>query len=67
NYCLRPKKKSEIMVMLNLYINNKNFIRHVQPLIDQKYLALTIPDKPRSKYQQYRTTPAGQSYLKELK
>lgn len=65
-YCLRPKKRNEIMTELGLYRNNKNFSRYVQPLIDKKYLSLTIPDKPTSKYQQYKTTHAGEIYLKGL-
>ncbi len=65
-YCLRPKKKNEIMIELGLYHNNKNFSKYVLPLIVNNYLTPTVPDKPRSKYQQYRTTPAGQAYLKEV-
>jgi ATP-dependent DNA helicase RecG len=36
---------------------------YVSPLINEQLLAMTIPDKPKSKYQKYVTTPKG---LEEL-
>lgn len=66
-YCLRPKKRREIMYELDLYNNYDNFVKYTKSLITAGYLELTIPDKPQSKNQQYRTTPAGQKYLEELR
>lgn len=37
----------------------------LRPLIDAGLLELTIPDKPRSPQQRYRTTVAGQSLVTE--
>jgi ATP-dependent DNA helicase RecG len=37
----------------------------VKPLIEAGLLELTIPDKPRSRLQRYRTTEAGLAMLKE--
>lgn len=37
----------------------------VRPLLDAGLLEMTIPDKPRSSRQQYRTTPMGERVLKE--
>jgi ATP-dependent DNA helicase RecG len=65
NYCLRPKKRREIMMMLGVYNNHKNFIRYIKDLISKDYLTYTIPDKPSSGNQQYKTTPNGEKYLQE--
>jgi ATP-dependent DNA helicase RecG len=37
----------------------------IKPLLDQRLLQMTIPDKPRSRLQRYRTTAAGESALSE--
>lgn len=37
----------------------------VRPLLEAGLLEMTIPDKPRSSRQQYRTTPAGARLLDE--
>lgn len=62
-YCKRPKKKQEILDKLGLFNGYNNYTRHVKPLVDKGWLTLTIPSKPTSKNQQYRTTPDGIKYL----
>jgi ATP-dependent DNA helicase RecG len=62
-YCLRPKKRREIMTELGVYNNHKSFIKYIKVLVDGELLALTIPSKPTSSNQQYRTTPLGADYL----
>jgi len=37
----------------------------IKPLLDQRLLQMTIPDKPRSRLQRYQTTAAGESALSE--
>jgi ATP-dependent DNA helicase RecG len=37
----------------------------VRPLLDAGLLEMTIPDKPRSSRQRYRTTPVGTRLLRE--
>jgi ATP-dependent DNA helicase RecG len=62
-YCLRPKKRAEIMHKIGVFNNYRNFERDVKSLIDKGYLIPTIPDKPSSGNQQYKTTPEGERYL----
>lgn len=66
SYCYRPQKRRDILSRLGLLSNQSNYRRHIYPLIEQGYLALTVPDKPNSRNQQYRTTPKGQAYLASL-
>jgi hypothetical protein len=37
----------------------------IKPLLDLGLLQMTIPDKPNSRFQRYRTTAAGESALSE--
>ncbi len=52
-FCKTPKSKEEIADMLDVktvyYVTNK----YLQPLIEDGRLAMTIPQKPKSKYQKY--------------
>ncbi len=63
-YCLRPKKRKEIMTELGLSNSHATFGRYAGHLISKKLLELTVPDKPNSKNQQYRTTSKGEHFLK---
>ena len=50
-----------------LEITERNYFRkaYLTPAIKAGLLEMTIPDKPRSKNQKYRLTPAGKRWLKE--
>lgn len=66
SYCYRPQKRRDILSRIGLLSNQSNYKRHIYPLIQLGYLALTVPEKPNSKNQQYKTTPTGQAYLLSL-
>lgn len=52
-YCGEPKSKHEIMKFFG-YRDAKNFTQnYLNPLIQAGKLAMTIPDKPKSKNQKY--------------
>lgn len=59
-----PKALPELMALSGL--KNKTRFRDqvLQPLLDGGLLEMTIPDKPRSSRQQYRTTAAGFELLR---
>ena len=62
-FCSTPKQKQEILARLRLSPVYLNFKRHIQPLVEQGFLEMTIPDKPRSSKQRYRTTDLGRKVL----
>ncbi|MDO4712987.1 MAG: hypothetical protein Q4B05_03760, partial [Candidatus Saccharibacteria bacterium] len=66
SYCRRPKKRREIFIKLGLFASQKSWLRTVGHLLEGGYLAPTIPDKLRSRNQQYRTTSKGEELLKKL-
>ena len=66
-HCMRPKKRREILLKLGLTNRWEHFEKYVRPLLEKGWLIPTIPDKPTSSNQQYRTTPAGEQALGELR
>lgn len=53
DFCNTPKSKEEIAQMLN--INSAYYIvtKHLRPLVEKGKLGMTIPEKPKSKFQKY--------------
>lgn len=66
NACKKPHKRAEIFELLELSNQTKNFNSHILPLIEAGYLTYTIPDKPNSKNQQYRTTSIGLEFINTI-
>jgi len=54
-----PKSRKEIMNLLCISAQTKNYERHIVPLLEKGLLAMTVPDKPKSKNQKYVTTERG--------
>jgi len=44
-----------------------NYKRHILPLIKSNFLAFTIPDKPKSRFQKYQITEVGKVLLERAK
>jgi predicted HTH transcriptional regulator len=64
-FCRIPRKAAEIQNLLHLK-HRENFVEnYLKPLLDQGWLERTIPDKPRSRLQRYRTTSAGEEVFKK--
>lgn len=53
-FCITPRTILEIMETLGLK-ERKSARRHIKPLVEQGRLAMTLPDKPKSKNQKYIT------------
>ncbi len=64
--CLEPQPRRVIgeAIGINKWDNLKP---HVSALIKAGLLAMTIPDKPRSSKQRYRTTDLGRQILDQQK
>ncbi|CAN5828337.1 helix-turn-helix domain-containing protein [soil metagenome] len=66
HFCLAPHSRKSILENLGLTNRSENFSENVGPAIDKGWLTMTIPDKPKSKSQQYITTPKGKELLQKL-
>lgn len=61
----RPHSRAELQRAAGL-ANKAHFLaKYLQPLLAAGWLEMTIPDKPRSSKQQYRTTAAGLKALED--
>lgn len=58
-----PVHRDALLEAVGLKPLSQNYTRHVVPLIEAGLLAMTVPDKPRSKAQRYRITDAGRDFL----
>ncbi len=66
-FCITPRKKQEILHYINLSPAYMNYKRHILPLVKNNFLTLTIPDKPKSRFQKYQITEVGKALLERLK
>ncbi len=58
-----PLSRRELQQVLGV-VDREHFRKaHIEPLITAGWLRRTIPDKPNSRLQRYRTTPAGEAAL----
>lgn len=53
SFCANPRSKEEIAAYLKVSSPYYVVSKYVRPLLDSGVLAMTIPEKPRSKYQRY--------------
>ena len=64
-FCREPKPARAIMAELGLRHWKTFQANYLAPLLAMGILERTVPDKPRSRMQQYRTTQAGKTVLEE--
>ncbi len=65
-YCREPRATKEIMGILELKHWKTFRSNYLQPLLDNGWLEMTVPDKPTSSKQKYRLTAKGRELLTEL-
>ena len=65
-YCREPRATKEIIGILGLKHWKTFRSNYLQPLLDDGWLEMTIPDKPTSSKQKYRLTVKGRKLLSEL-
>ena len=61
--CKTPKSRREIFAQIGLAYHTDAYRKHIEPLLNDGLIALTIPDKPKSPNQKFIITEKG---LKEL-
>lgn len=66
HFCQEPRKAGEIQKLLGLRHRENFQNNYLKPLLDKGWLERTIPDKPRSRMQCYRTTRAGMAVLRKM-
>ena len=65
-YCRTPRAAKEIMGVLGLKHWKTFRSNYLQPLLDDGWLEMTLPDKPTSSQQKYRLTSKAEALLAEL-
>ena len=65
-YCREPRATKEIMGVLELKHWKTFRSNYLQPLLDDGWLEMTVPDKPTSSKQKYQLTVKGRKLLAEL-
>ena len=65
--CLIPRRREAILKEFGLTNIFKNYKSHILVLINKKLLERTVPDKPNSPSQKYRTTEKGKKLLEILR
>jgi Fic family protein/predicted transcriptional regulator len=60
-----PRSKSQLLEAAGLANAYLNYKRHIQPLVANGCLEMTIPEKPNSRLQQYRLTDKGRRMMDE--
>ena len=53
SFCSEPKSKEEIAAMLEIQTPYYVVTKYLKPLVDVGKIAMTIPEKPKSKYQKF--------------
>mgnify|MGYP000128527676 CR=1 FL=1 len=61
--CLPENTLTQIIALFNFSDRTKFKRKYINPLISEGLLAMTVPDKPNSRLQNYYTTEKGKSLL----
>lgn len=54
-YCVQPRSREELAKEFGFSTPTYFLSQHIRPLVSEGKLAMTLPDKPKSKHQQYVT------------
>jgi ATP-dependent DNA helicase RecG len=61
--CITAKTSNEIFSAIDLKHKGKSIKRYIKPLVEESLLAMTVPDKPNSRFQKYYTTENGMALI----
>jgi len=62
-FCQIPRKANEIQKLIGLRHRESFQNNYLKLLLEKGWLERTIPDKPRSRMQRYKTTAAGREVI----
>ena len=60
---MKPQTREALQEIAAIRHRQHFYLEYLHPLLEAGLLELTIPDKPRSPKQRYRTTAAGRAVL----
>ena len=63
-FCRTPRKPKEIQELIGIKHRETFKDNYLLPILDKRWLTMTIPDKPQSSKQWYVTTEEGKKALK---
>ena len=63
-FCEQPRKASEIQTLVGVKHRETFQDNYLKPLMAKGWLAMTIPDKPKSRLQRYQTTEEGWKWMR---
>ena len=55
--------RKEIFVKIGMNGDSRSFKRHIEPLLADGFIEMTVPDKPNSRLQKYRLTDSGKEFI----
>lgn len=58
-----PLSRKELFAAIGVHGDSRAFSRHVEPLLTQALIEMTVPDKPNSRLQKYRLTIRGKEVM----
>jgi Fic family protein len=53
--------RKDIFAAIEMNGDSRSFKRHIEPLLTDGFIEMTVPDKPNSRLQQYRLTDSGKA------
>ena len=62
-YCQEARSRKEILIHIGLTNKSTNFKRHIEPIVVQNWIGMTIQEKPLSSKQQYMLTEKGKKLV----
>ena len=62
----KPLARKEIFAALGMSGDSRSFKRHLEPLLSEGLIEMTVPDNPKSKLQKYRLSESGRAVLARI-
>ncbi len=60
----QPLSREKIFDAIGMKSDFRAFKRHIEPLLVEEFIEMTVPDKPSSKLQKYRLTDKGKAAIR---